>query len=227
MKIDLNGIVIIVGNYGSGKTEVSINLAVNQKRLGKDVRVADLDLVNFYFRTREAKSYLSDLGIELVLPPVQYMNADLPILTPEVAGMVRNPSELSLLDVGGDDAGATVLASLADAFSGSPYRMLQVVNPCRPYTGTVAGCLKIKAEIEAASGMKINGIIGNANLMDETSPDIVMEGYAFVSDLSAQSGLPLEFITAATDILPRLDEKKLSCPILTIDRRLSMPWTQR
>lgn len=225
MEIALKGIVVLAGGYGSGKTEVSINLAVSQRRKGATVRVADLDLVNFYFRTREARKYLAGLGIDLVLPPEPYMNADLPILAPEVAGMIRHPAELTLLDVGGDDAGATVLASLADAFRGRPYRMLQVVNPCRLNTASMAGCQKIKREIEAASGMTIDGIIGNANLIDETTIDTVMQGYEFVSGLSDVTGLPLEFITASKDILPKLNLSALRCPVLTIDRQLSMPWT--
>ncbi len=110
MKIDLDGIVVIVGNYGSGKTEISINLAANRKREGLEVRIADLDLVNPYFRTREARVPLSEMGIDVVLPPKQYLKADLPILSPKIAGMIRQPSQLTLLDVGGNDVGATVLA---------------------------------------------------------------------------------------------------------------------
>jgi hypothetical protein len=98
MEITLSGIVIIVGNYGSGKTEISINLAANRKQAGVDVRVADLDLVNPYFRTREAKDALGSLGIDVVLPEDKYLQADLPILSPLVAGMIRGPSELTLLD---------------------------------------------------------------------------------------------------------------------------------
>jgi hypothetical protein len=227
MKIDLKGIVIIVGNYGSGKTEVSINLAVNQKRQGMKVRVADLDLVNFYFRTREALPYLTNLGIELVLPPAEYLNADLPILTPAVAGMIQHPTDLTLLDVGGDDAGATVLSALADAFVGKSFRMLQVVNPFRPHTDSLAGCGKIRKEIEGASGMTIDGIIGNANLIEETTVDSIYEGYEFVSDLSRETGLPLEFITVENRLLPLMDLHNLKCPVLTIDRQLSPPWIRK
>lgn len=224
MKIDLKGIVIIVGNYGSGKTEVSINLAVNQKRQGLKVRVADLDLVNFYFRTREALKFLTDLGIELVLPPAEYFNADLPILTPAVSGMIRQSSDLTILDVGGDDAGATVLSALSDAFAGKSYRMLQVVNPFRPDTGSIAGCGKIRREIESASGMTIDGIVGNANLIEETAVDTIYEGHRFVSDLSRETGLPLEFITVEKSLLPKIDFNTLNCPVLSIDRQLSPPW---
>jgi len=227
MKIDLKGIVIIVGNYGSGKTEVSINLAANQKRQGMKVRVADLDLVNFYFRTREALPFLTDLGIELVLPPAEYLNADLPILTPAVAGMIQHPTDLTLLDVGGDDAGATVLSALADAFVGKSFRMLQVVNPFRPNTDSLAGCGKIRKEIEGASGMTIDGIIGNANLIEDTTVESIYEGYEFVSELSRETGLPLEFITVENRLLPLMDLNIVKCPVLTLDRQLSPPWVRK
>ena len=111
--IDLDGVVVIVGNYGSGKTEVAVNLALHHRRGGKDVQIADLDLINPYFRTREARVPLRKLGIEVVLPPERYLHADLPILSPAVAGMLRQTGRLTLLDVGGNDAGATVLASLS------------------------------------------------------------------------------------------------------------------
>jgi len=137
LEISLSGIVGIVGNYGSGKTEVSINLAVNRKRAGLDVRLADLDLVNPYFRTREARGQLEKLGIDVILPPQQYLHADLPVLSPVIAGMIRRTDGLTLLDVGGDDAGAMVLAALADAFKAVDVHLLQVVNPMRPVTSTI------------------------------------------------------------------------------------------
>jgi len=220
----LTGIVVVVGNYGSGKTEVCINLAVHRKRAGVDVRIADLDLVNPYFRTREAKDPLSEMGIELVLPPDQYLQADLPILSPRVAGMIRQPAELTLLDVGGDDAGATILATLADAFNNRPIRVLQVVNPLRPFTETFKGCLKIRKEIEQAAKLAVDGIIGNANLIDETSADEIYDGYEFVKGLSEQSDLALEFITVARELLPAIDVRRFSCPVLAIDRQLVPPW---
>ena len=220
----MTGIVVVVGNYGSGKTEVSINLAVQRKRAGVDVRIADLDLVNPYFRTREAKGPLSEMGIEMVLPPDQYLQADLPILSPLVAGMIRRPAELTLLDVGGDDVGATVLATLEDAFKNRPVRVLQVVNPLRPFTETIEGCLKVREEIEQAARLAVDGIIGNANLIDETSADDIYDGHEFVKRLSEQSGLALEFITVARKLLPSVDVRRFSCPVLPIERQLVPPW---
>jgi len=224
LEISLNGIVAIVGNYGSGKTEVAINLAVYGKRAGLDVRIADLDLVNPYFRTREARKALEACGIKVVLPPQEYLQADLPILNPAIAGMIRQPDGLTLLDVGGDDAGATVLAALGDAFAGVDVRLLQVVNPLRPQTATVEGCLKIKNAIEAAAKLTITGLIGNANLIDETGAREIYDGHDFLLKLSAASGLPLEFITVARELLPVIDIQQFSCPVLPIARQLVPPW---
>jgi len=224
LDISLNGIVVIVGNYGSGKTEVAINLAVHCKRSGLDVRLADLDLVNPYFRTREARKALEAVGIKVVLPPREYLHADLPILSPAIAGMIRQPDGLTLLDVGGDDAGATVLAALGDAFADMDVRMLQVVNPLRPQTASVEGCLKLKNDIEAAAKLTITGLIGNANLIDETGAREIVDGYDFLLKLSAASGLPLEFITVARELLPVVDIQQFSCPVLPIARQLVPPW---
>ncbi|MFC1856409.1 cobalamin biosynthesis protein CbiA [Thermodesulfobacteriota bacterium] len=224
MNIALAGIIIIVGNYGSGKTEISINLAVNRKRAGLDVSVADLDLVNPYFRTREARGQLSDLGIKVVLPPERYLTADLPILSPVVAGIIRQPSQLTILDVGGDDVGATVLSALADSLRGKPYRMLQVVNPFRPFTETMQGCQQMGKEIEIASKLTIDGVIGNANLIDDTTAENINEGYEFVKDYTRKTGLPLEFITVSAELQSEIDPNRFACPVLPIERQLVPPW---
>jgi hypothetical protein len=224
LKIDLAGIFVIVGNYGSGKTETAINLAVNQRKAGKDVRIADLDLVNPYFRTREVRGTLGEMGIDVVLPPEKYLQADLPILSPMVSGMIRRPSELTLIDAGGDDVGATVLASLADSFSGRKVNVIQVVNPYRPFTETIEGCLKVRDEIEAASKLQVTGIAGNANLMDETTPEHIYQGYEFVRRLSGESDLPLLFVTVSVKMLEKVNTEKFDCPLLPIDRMLVFPW---
>lgn len=224
MEIQLDGIIVIAGNYGSGKTEISINLAINRKRSGVAVRIADLDLVNPYFRTREARHLLSENGIDLVIPPKQYLQADLPILSPMVAGMIQRPAQLTLIDAGGDDVGVTVLASLADTLKGRKVRMLQVVNPYRPFTETIEGCLEMKTRIENASKLSVTGIIGNPNLIDETTIDHIYEGNEFLKKLSAQSGLPIEFIAVASHFYRIMDKEKFECPLLPIARQLVPPW---
>jgi len=227
LDINVKGIVVIVGNYGSGKTEVAVNLAVNQKQAGVDVLLADLDLVNPYFRTREARNSLAELGIEVVLPPRKYLNADLPILSPKVGGLIKNPAALSILDAGGDGVGATVLAALADMFKGKKVNMFQVINPFRPFTADVEGCLVMRDQIEATSKLKITGLIGNAHLMDDTRTVDVMKGYELVLEVSRASELPIVFITAAPDLIPELGKNGLACPVLPINRQLIPPWKVR
>ena len=226
MELELSGIVIIVGAYGSGKTEVAINLALHMNARGANVRLADLDLVNPYFRTREARDLLNRQGIDVVLPPARYMHADLPILTPEVSGMLRRPSDLTLLDAGGDDAGATVLAALADALAGKPLQVLQVINPHRPYTETVDGCIKIRKAIEAKAKMKITGIIGNANLMEATSEQDILDGLDFAGQVAETGNIPLAFITAPAALLTQIDKRSIQCPVLALKRQLVPPWKQ-
>ncbi|MDD9301791.1 MAG: cobalamin biosynthesis protein CbiA [Desulfobacter sp.] len=224
MTPDINGIVIIVGNYGSGKSETAVNLAAIGSAQGKRVKITDLDLVNPYFRSREARRPLEKLGVEVVLPPEQYMHADLPILTPAVAGMIKNPGDLTILDAGGDDTGVTVLAALADVLEKPDVQMIQVINPLRPFTQSLEGCLKIKAEIETSAKLPVTGLVSNANLIDETTPEIVYNGYDLVCQMSNATGLKLEFITASSGLMPQLDMDRFDCPVLPIDRRLAPPW---
>ena len=218
-------IVLFVGNYGSGKTEVAINFSIRFNALGRSVRIADLDLVNPYFRCREAREVLEAHGVGVVLPPAEFLHADLPILTPAVKGMIQRPEGLAVLDVGGDNVGATVLASLAPSFPAGGYEMLQVVNHCRPFTETPEGVLRILDEIEAASRLRVTGLVSNAHLMDETTPDTIYEGYALTRAAGEQRGLPVRFLTAERALVPGLDAARLDdTPVLPLERVLLPPW---
>ncbi len=220
----LKGIVIIVGNYGSGKTETAVNLAFNRKMAGIDVSIADLDLVNPYFRTREARVSLIEHGINVILPDEKYMHADLPILTPAVAGIIKQPSELTILDAGGDDVGTTVLAALGNVLSGAQVNMLQVINPFRPFTEKLKGCMKIMKEIELSSKLKVTGLVSNANIIDETTADDIYRGYELIQEVSKHSGVKVEFITVRNSLISEIDMKKFDCPVLPIERRLAPVW---
>jgi hypothetical protein len=224
VELRLDGTIVIVGAYGSGKSEVAVNLAIQHRLAGLEVRIADLDLVNPYFRSREAEQQLTRLGIEVVLPPRPYVHSELPVLSPAVAGAIRRAAGLTILDAGGDPVGAMVLAALGDAFQGRRCRVLQVVNPLRPLTASVGGCLKAKGAIEASAHLEVAAWVGNANLIDETTPREIVEGYAFMQELAAASGLPLEFVTAPEELLARVDAESFDCPVLPIRRLLVPPW---
>ena len=226
LEIRLTGLVIIVGNYGSGKTEVAVNLAFHHKRLGIDVQLADLDLVNPYFRAREARNTLEKMGIRVVLPPERLMQADLPILMPQVAGLIGGTGELAILDVGGDDVGATVLAALQQTFRSmeGAVHMLQVINPFRPNTDSVEGCLKMRRAIENKARIPVGGWIGNAHMLEETALEHFRQGLDFMRSLEDASGLGVEFVTAPHELLPLIDSEHSNWPVLPIHRQLVPPW---
>lgn len=224
MTVNIRGIVVIVGNYGSGKTETAVNLAFHMNHSGVDVAIADLDLVNPYFRAREARDMLETSGIRVILPDRQYMNADLPILSPVVAGILQDPAELTILDAGGDDVGATVLSALQDSLDPGRVSMIQVINPFRPFNRDVAGCLRIRERIEASAKLRVTSLAGNANLIDETTAETIYQGHTMLEAVSKVSGLPVAFITSPSDLLSDVDTSRFSCPVLPIDRGLVPPW---
>jgi hypothetical protein len=222
--LSLKGSVIIVGGYGGGKTEIAINLALFMKKRGIDVRVADLDIVNLYFRTREARSLFAHHQIPCILPEKAYLHADFPALSPEIGGLFKSKEGLTLLDCGGDPVGARVIGTLKEAIGFPSLQMLLVVNPFRPDSGTEKEVRAIKEGIEKSSGLSITGIVGNANLMAETRVDTIISGYEFVRRLAEKEGVGLSFITAPDTLANAVMEKRLSCPVLPITRRLLPPW---
>ncbi|HEX03958.1 MAG TPA: cobalamin biosynthesis protein CbiA, partial [Bacteroidetes bacterium] len=175
-----DAVILFTGNYGSGKTEISVNVATALARYGgHKVTIADLDLVNPYFRCREAREPMEKLGIRVVAPESDMHNADLPILLPEVRGAVANPDGFTLLDVGGDNVGATVLSSLVPTFKTRGYEMHFVLNKNRPFTDTVDGAMRLMDEIETASKLEVTHIVGNTHLMEQTTLEMAQDGAAF------------------------------------------------
>lgn len=220
-------VILFTGNYGSGKTEVAVNYASWLAREGKKVQIADLDLVNPYFRCREAKEPLEALGVEVVAPAGDYHSADLPILLPQVKGLIERPRDYAILDVGGDNVGATVLASLTNAFHTNGYDMIFVVNRNRPFTDTVEGVSRIVTEIEKASRLKVTSIVGNTHLMDETTVETVQSGIELTDGVAKKLGLPVRFVTIETSLLDQLDLTTIAHPVLPLERLLIFPWTQQ
>jgi hypothetical protein len=216
-------IVLIVGNYGSGKTEVAVNLAIRLSKT-QEVCVADLDIVNPYFRCREARSEMEHYGIRVINPEGDYQAADLPIILPEIRGVLLQGEGTLIFDVGGDDMGARVLSSLADVFAERSCTMLQVVNAKRPFTENVEGCLRIKDEIEAASRLRITGLVSNTHLMEETDLQTVLGGLRLAREVGQAAGVPVVFVTADESLRDTMDAEQAGCPVLWIKRRMLPPW---
>lgn len=215
-------LILVVGNYGSGKTEVSVNLALELSERGP-VTIVDLDIVNPYFRCREAREEMEAKGIRVLYPQGEYHAADLPILLPEVKGAVSAESRTTILDVGGDDVGARVLSTIAEVIETRPHRMLQVVNQRRPFTGDVAGCLGIKGEIEEASRLRVTGIISNTHLMDETDAETVRDGLELAGQVAAEAGISFDFAAVDERLCDEI-RAETDVPLLPLLRRMLPPW---
>jgi hypothetical protein len=227
LQLPIKNVILFTGNFGSGKTEVAVNYALWLANEGLKVQIADLDLVNPYFRTREARKYLESLGVKVIAPADEYQSADLPILLPQVKGLIEHPDNISILDVGGDNVGATVLAALTPSFQNANYEMIFVVNRNRPFTETVKGCLQIISEIETASRLKVTALAGNTHLMDETTPETVEYGLELTTGVAEALHLPVLFISIEKSILNSLNNKFIPYPILPLERLLLPPWKQK
>jgi hypothetical protein len=194
-------LTLFAGHYGSGKTNIAVNYALRLAKEGKKVCIADLDIVNPYFRTKDSERELSAAGIDLVSPRYANSNVDLPALPPESYRLVQDKSVYGIMDIGGDDRGAYALGRFADAIKAeNNYRMAFVVNCHRPLTSNVEDTLEIMKEIEAASGIKFNCIVNNSNLGPETTPETVLASLDYVNQLSEKTGLDVWMHTAEASV---------------------------
>ena len=200
-------LTLFAGHYGSGKTNIAVNYAMRLADEGKRVCIADLDIVNPYFRTKDSEAELSARGIELVSPRYANSNVDLPALPPESYRPIQDKSLYGVLDIGGDDRGAYALGRFADAIKAEgEYRMAFVANCYRPLTATVADALEIMREIEAAAGIRFTCIVNNSNLGGETTVQTVRDSLGYIDGLCRESGLPLWLHTAVTAVAEELTE---------------------
>ena len=198
-------LTLFAGHYGSGKTNIAVNYAVLLAKENKKVCIADLDIVNPYFRTKDSERELEENGITLICSKYANTNVDLPAIPAESYRLVQDKSCFGVIDIGGDDRGAYALGRFADAIKAEgDYRMAFVLNRYRPLTSTVNDAIEIMREIETASGIKFNCIVNNSNIGSETTADIVIESLAFAEELSNNTGLPIWFHTAEKSVAEKL-----------------------
>ena len=201
-------VAVFMGHYGSGKTFTAVNYALELKRRGKKVSVYDLDIVNPYFRTVDAESRLKAAGIDLIVSPFAESNVDLPAMNAKTYKMVEDFSEYAVADIGGDDRGALALGRFRDGLiKEGNYEGFLVLNKFRPETRDVAGALSMIEEIERAGRLPFTGIVNNANLGEETTPEVISEGLEFAEEVGRASGLPVAFSAVRSDLTGGLKEK--------------------
>ena len=208
-------LTLFAGHYGSGKTNIAVNYALHLAAEGKKVCIADLDIVNPYFRTKDSARVLEQAGVELISPQFANTNVDLPALPPESYRLVQDKSVYGIMDIGGDDRGAYALGRFVPSIlKEGNYRMIFVANSYRPLTRTPQEALEVMREIEAACGLRFTDIVNNANLGTETTPDTVLDAVPYMEELSRLSGLPIFAHTAQANVAKALDGKL--APVLSL-----------
>lgn len=199
-------VTLLAGHYGSGKTNIAVNYAEYLKKLGYDVVIADLDIVNPYFRTKDSSGRLENSGIRIISPEYANSNVDLPALPSELYGVVENRASHAVLDIGGDDRGAYALGRFTPyILEENDYEMVFVANFCRPLTQNPEEAMEVMREIEAAGGIGFTAIVNNTNLGRETTPEVVYNSMAKTKRLSELSGLPVLFTSVEDEIAAELD----------------------
>ena len=223
MRVLKSDLTLVCGHYGTGKTNLSINLAVECARSGKDVVLVDLDIVNPYFRSSDYADILRKENIRVVGPIFANSNADTPSLPAEMGTVLGDKSKTVIVDVGGDDVGATALGRYADIISNRGYEMIYVINRYRSMTSTPEDAAEILVEIERACGLRATCIVNNSHLKQITTADTILDSVHFADCTAKMLGLPISFTTAPKGVSDSLNNIPNVYPI---DIYVRTPWEQ-
>ena len=201
-------VLLLCGHYGSGKTNIAVNLAQAIKREHPTVTLADLDIVNPYFRSKDSAAELEEAGIRLICSHYANSNVDIPALPPDLYALTDDRRMRAIIDVGGDDRGALVLGRLAPSIlEENDYDMLMVINCYRPLTRDAAATLEVMREIECAGGIRFTALVNNSNLGVETTAEDVLASMRYAKEVAAMSGLPVVMTTADEKLQSELSNK--------------------
>ncbi len=219
----MEDLTIFTGAFGSGKTEIAINYAINFAKK-YDVALIDLDIVNPYFRSRTKREIMEKEGVKVIAPQGGLSYVDVPIVLPQVKGFIENRDFKVIVDVGGEKVGAKVLGSLKPAIETRDYEFLFVVNTYRPFTSNVDEILLMAKEIEGAARLRFTGVVANPNLGYETTKEDVLKGLEIIREASKKMGLPVKFLVVKDTILEEIEKENLEILIFSIKRYLTLPF---
>ena len=220
--LDGERLTVVVGHMGSGKTEFSVNLALAMAGGGRSVTLADLDVVNPYFRSRERRELLTQRGVGLIATSQACVDADLPVMPAELNGLLQNPERRGVLDIGGGATGARVLARYRPQLKTGDVRVWLVVNACRPQTGDAAGALDSLREISACMGVEVTGLVNNSHLCGDTEAQDILAGAEVVREVSQLTGIPV-VCHAVPDWLAE-EVGELAEPVFPMKLVMKKPW---
>ena len=215
-------ISIITGHYGTGKTELSVNLALALAGEGSQVMLADLDIVNPYFRSRERRPQLEAAGVRVISSSQACSDADVPALPAELLSILENRDVRGVLDIGGDPVGARVLARFQPKIVQEDYQLIFVLNANRPEVRTAEAAVSYLRAIEATTGLTCSGLVNNTHLCGETTPAEIRKGAVLAGEVSRQTGLPILCHTAEARFLE--DVSDLREPVFPITINMKKPW---
>ncbi len=194
--MDFKRITLICGHYGSGKTNVAVNFALDLKKQYEKTAIADLDIVNPYFRTEDSREQLEQAGIELICSQYAGSNVDIPALPQQMYSITDDRAKRTVLDIGGDDRGALVLGRLVPAIlRENDYEMLLVINCYRPLTRDAESTAEVMREIEYAGGISFTGLVNNSNLGEETTGEDILNSLKYAEEVSELTALPIKCTT--------------------------------
>ena len=223
-----NRVTIITGGYGSGKTEIAINLALakRESQSSSTVALVDLDIVNPYFRSRDKIVELEARGIHLIAPEGALRTADLPALPPSIRGSLLDEKQHVIIDVGGDPAGATALGQFKYDLEKTPYDLYLVVNPNRPHTRTPQDVVDLLHLIEQKSRLTVTGLCNNANVMEYTKAEDLLNGQQLLREVTAQTGIPTVFTSCVPKLVSEVTQMIPEYPILPLLLTMRPPWKE-
>ncbi len=205
---DFKRITLLCGHYGSGKTNIAVNMALMLKVQRDRVAIADLDIVNPYFRTKDSSDKLTDNGIRLIVSEFADSNVDIPALPQDMYAITDDKELAVIIDVGGDDRGALALGRIAkQIIDENDYEMLMVINCYRPLTRDAQSTLEVMREIECAGHIPFTGIVNNSNLGAITTADDVLSSVEYANEVAKLSNLPIVCTTVEENIYNDLCDK--------------------
>lgn len=205
MKLQPKRVTLFCGHYGSGKSNLAVNYALALRRQDLPVTLADIDVVNPYFRSKDSEADLTAAGVEVIALPFANSNVDLPSLPSAVYGAVERRDRFAVLDVGGDDRGATALGRFSPyILRENDFEMVFVANFYRPLTRTAEEAMEVMGEISAVCAVPFTGIVNNSNIGEITTADNVKSTFGEAERLARIAGLPLLFTSVKADLAPAL-----------------------
>lgn len=214
---------IFTGHFGSGKTEVAVNYALQLSKIFTNTAIVDFDIVNPYFRTADVREELEQNGLRVITPPYANTNVDVPALPAEINSLFDRKEYRAVFDVGGDDIGAKAISRYREEILGDDWEIFFVINTKRPMTDTPGKIEAIIHEVEDSSRLKITSLVNNTNLLENTTLEDIIEGHNLIEPVSKKLDIPIAFVSGFDNVISKLKDKT-DMELLFMKKLIKLPW---